>query len=504
MGDEAFFGIKLTKVQRAICRAIDGYPIELLWQRDPDVRNAFLNRQPIPGERPREILFAAGIRGGKSMIAAAMGLDRAITCDLSGFSEKEQEPIMPILSVKKKNAKAVFGHLVKLLTKTAYGEFLVGKPVDESVTVRNQYGIDVQIQVVAGGRAAASLASYWLTGAIFDECFKMTGRDESVVNLEDALVEVRERVIDDCQIMYLGSKWRADGPAWRMYHSFQEDAATAQRVVINATGPMLNPKLWNEKRVERLANSQDSNDRLVYQTSVLGQFIEGEEDLLSPHDIEACTRDAPQEYKPQPGVIYKAAMDPATRRNAWTLVIGCQFETGKLTVAVARQWVPTGKMRLVPEDVVADIAHLLAIYNIGVITTDQWCADFVQTLFRQHGVRIIESTPKGVDAFQELDAIRLAVQSRLIDLPPVPDVAKDLKRLVKRATAAGVRIFLPKTSDGRHCDFAPPLGCLVANPPPLLKEKLRETISEEERFIARLARVENGEWMDGLSESMSR
>jgi hypothetical protein len=59
--------------------------------------------------------------------------------------------------------------------------------------------------------------------------------------------------------------------------------------------------------------------------------------------------------------------------------------------------------------------------------------------------------------FTSLQARLLAGQ---VELPPDPTVLSDL-RAVKRRTrpgAAGVQIYLPKQSNGRHCDYAPSLA----------------------------------------------
>jgi hypothetical protein len=505
--DREYYGLKATKCQHAIARAVDGFAPGALWN-DPDVRSVFRGVKPVERAghqsaaeiRPFEILLAAGIRGFKSMLAAGLALDRAVNCDLSGWSEKEAEPILPVLSVRKENARAVFEHVRGLATHSPFREHLAGPPTADSIViVHPDTGTHIRIVVKAGSRAASSLASFWLVSAVFDECFKMTGREESVLNLEDAQVEVRERVIKGGQVIYIGSKWRPEGPAYRMF----EDSwgkPTRRRLVMNATGPMLNPSHWTPARCERLEESQDAQDKEIFVTSVLGQFLEADEQLLSVDEIQNVTRAAPVEQPPIPGVEYVAAMDPATRRNTWTLVIAGRWEPHRVGIAVAREWVPTGVLRLDPDEVLREIAEVCASYNIYRVFTDQWSLEGLQIVAGRFGMALIELPSQNADVTKERDAIRLHVQRKTIELPPCETLQRDLLRMRKKPLpTGGMRIILPETSDGRHCDFVPPLAQVLARSPRWNRDDTLDVRDDAEIHEERMRRGDGPEWLDELS-----
>ena len=510
LSDKKYFGLRVTPVQRAIAKAIDGFRVpESLWNH-PDVRATFGNERPNEFGRQqdrswelraKEVLLAAGIRGGKSMLAAGLGIDRALTCDLSWFTEKEAEPVLPILSVRKDNAQAVFRHLKNLVTHSPYRENLACPPTADTVTVVHpETGIHIRIMVKAGSRAASSLASFWLVSAVFDEAFKMTGRDESVISLEDARLEVMERIIDGGQVFYLGSKWRPEGPAYTMYNTYF-GKADRHVLVMNATAPMLNPRHWNKKRIARLEESRDAQAQENYICSVLGQFLEGEKDLLSLEEIQNVTRMAPVEVPYIEGCEYVAAMDPAARRNRWTLCIGGRWERGKIGVAVAREWVPGGNQRLDPDIVLGEIAEVCKKYNVYRVMTDQWSIEAMRTVAAKHGLTLVEMNSQGKTRFQEFDQVRLAVQRRTIELPPIDGLQRDLKRLKKKATAETVKIVLPETNDGRHCDFVPPLA-LILNHPPSEGEVLTGPVDDDaDRYAAELAAADGEGWLDNLASA---
>jgi len=62
-----------------------------------------------------------------------------------------------------------------------------------------------------------------------------------------------------------------------------------------------------------------------------------------------------------------------------------------------------------------------------------------------------------VEKTQKWLLLRTKLSEGEIELPPEPMLRSDLQRVKRRTTQATVQIVLPKTSDGRHCDFAPAL-----------------------------------------------
>lgn len=70
---ECFGVTKATPLQRAIARAIDGRPLEELWDLDV-VRRAFGNAKPPEGVTPAKIVIVASIWSGKTLFAAAKAI----------------------------------------------------------------------------------------------------------------------------------------------------------------------------------------------------------------------------------------------------------------------------------------------------------------------------------------------------------------------------------------------------------------------------------------------
>src|SRR6185312_5484944 len=91
----AAFGLTTaTPVQRAACRVADGLPLEELAE-DENVVRAFGGDAAIQalcrmrGVTPLELYIVAAVRTGKSLLAAALAVRAAVTCDLTGLGPGE-------------------------------------------------------------------------------------------------------------------------------------------------------------------------------------------------------------------------------------------------------------------------------------------------------------------------------------------------------------------------------------------------------------------------------
>jgi hypothetical protein len=451
--DPDHFGlVTASPLQRAVCRIADGLPLGEL-AANADVLAA-LGCDPsalAAGTRPLEMLLLAGIRAGKSLLAAALAVRASQTCDLSGLGPGDQARVS-VLSLRKDLADVVLSHICgNMLSKPRLRALLVGEPTADGVVVRHPSGREVEIKVVAGARAGATLVARWSAGAIFDEAPRMIGADDGVVNLDDARAAVMGRLLPGAQVFEIGSPWAPFGP---IYNMVQEHwgKPSASLVVLRATSPSMNPVWWTPARVAEL---REKNYQ-VYRTDVLGEFAEPESTLYPLAELERATRAEPTERPPEAGAAYSAAMDPATRSNAWTFVIAQRtWEPSRYVVALARQWKPRPGAPLSPAAVMADIAAVCRAYGVGEVRTDGWSSDAIADIARPLGLEVTDSRMTAAEKVDRYECVRTYLAQGELELPPVPEVRADLLSVRKAITQTGLAIKLPNTSDGRHADYAP-------------------------------------------------
>lgn len=467
--DAHAFGLTTaSNLQRAICRVADGRPLgELADSRV--VRRAFGDVRSLPEKRPREVAILSGIRTAKSLMSACAAFHMSQTCDVSSLGPGEV-PRVSVVSLQKDLADVVFGHLVgRALASPLLRPLILGEPSTDSIHFRHPTGRPIQVKVVAGSRAGATLVARWSAGCIFDEFPRMVGGDDAIVNWHDSRDAVLLRLLPGAQIWDIGSPWAPYGPAYELVTEHL-GKPTEALVVVRAPAPDMNPVWWTPERVEKAKEDPD-----VYRTDVLAEFSTAEEALFSAESVDRCTRKDRAHIPYKPGNTYYAAMDPATRGNGWTLAIATR-EAGHTIVVRADEWVGSRHEPLEPSAVLAEIAGILASYGLTSVDSDQWMGDALVTLGRQVGLNIVPWRLNERDRAERYLAIRTRMDSNELEIPPVSKMRTDLLHVRKRLTPGGMGIVLPMTSDGRHCDFAPTLMLVLSRllPEPVTPKTLNE------------------------------
>lgn len=494
--DPLAFGLTTASpVQRAVCRVADGVPLGEL-AHDADVRAAFGDVRALPKERPAEVAVLSGIRTAKSLIAACGAVHMTQTCDVSRLGPGEI-PRVSVVSLQKDLADVIFGHIVgRTQASPLLRPLMIGEPQADSVYFRHPTGRQVQIKVVAGARAGATLVARWSAGCIFDEFPRMVGGDEGVVNWDDSRDAVYARVLPGAQLWHIGSPWAPYGPAYELVTEHW-GKPSKRMVVVRAPAPVMNPVWWTAERIEAAKAEPD-----VYRTDVLAEFATAEEALFSAESVDRCTRKEPEHIPFKPGNTYYAAMDPATRGNGWTLAIATReaatdTKPARTVVVRTAEWMGSRDEPLDPGEVLAEAAGILAAYGLTSVDSDQVMGDALVTLARQVGLNVVQWRFQAEEKARKYLAIRTRLDSKELDLPPTKHLRTDLLHVRKKLTPGGISVVLPMTSDGRHCDWAPTLMLVLSRllPEPESPKTLDEdpeTRAARERVLARWGRKK--EW----------
>jgi hypothetical protein len=256
---------------------------------------------------------------------------------------------------------------------------------------------------------------------------------------------------------------------------------TESVVVIHGRGPLLNPVWWTPERIEKMRNSREGSVQRSYVTDVLGKFADSEDQLFSSSVVDAAMRKGPEVIAARPGHSYVAAIDPAMRGNAWTLVIvGCDgfSEAGEPSyyVAVSKQWRGTKVQPLRPDVVLREIARDLKGYGLNEVWSDGHQIDSLQVIAEQEGLRIAEAFATAEDNVQRVENIRLLLESERLQLSPDRMLRADLLRVRRKVNQKNTTMAMPVTADGRHCDFVPSLGLCLQFPPtaPMVAARQRD------------------------------
>ncbi|HKY41372.1 MAG TPA: hypothetical protein VJN18_35810 [Polyangiaceae bacterium] len=478
--EQGFQLVEATPLQRAICRMETGEPLEELAERD-DVREAIGGvhaLHDLPACAPSTSCLMAAVRTAKSQKAAAKAFRASQTCDLGKLKDGEIARYS-VLSIDKDKAQAVYEHLVgKIKASPLLSQVLLKEPAGESVFLMHPSGRPVEIKVMAGKRAGGSLVARWSIGATFDEAPRMNGSDMKV-NLPDALVALKARLLPGAQIDLIGSPW---APAGLIYDLFVDRFGRPgdDLVFMIAKGPDMNPSHFTPELCAKLLKE----DPMAHRTDVLALFADPPSSLLSSIDVELCSRKAPVDLEPN-NQEHVAAIDPANRKNAWTLTIVRPKPNGDPEVALTRQWIGSHAAPLMSSRVFEQIRPLLELYGIedNALYTDQANFDDKWELATDKGIQLIADPFSEAEWRGHAKHLEKLVSEHRLELPPNAAMRADILGIQKRLTARSWHIILPNTGDGRHGDYVPSLCLALKHLPAPRAVEETSTMDDAEKRI---------------------
>lgn len=448
-----------TPCQRAKCRILTGVALGAL-AHDPDVIAMVggvdrIAELPV-GAPPAEVHDLAAIRTAKSLTAAARVIHLSQTVDVSGLKVGDIVRI-GIVSIKLGNAKAVMSHVTQnVLARPILKELLIGEPNSERIVLRHPSGHPIEVVPLPLDRAGGAAVSTFLAGIICDEEPRMIGEDDGVKNWDHLRSAALGRILPGGQMLGIGSPWAALGPVYDLFTENFGKRQSRDLVVLRATGPMLNPVWWTPKRCADLQR----RDPTAYRTDVLGEFADPESGLFSSEEIGRATRES-LVLSARDDVRYFAAIDAAFRGNDFTLAVA-HAEGPRTVVDGVWSWSGTRADPLVPSYVLGEIAKITKPYRVTVLHGDSYQADTLRDLARGHGLELVEQSMAADHNVARYMHLKTLFQSeRAIEIPNEPVLVADLRAIRKRIVSNGIRIVLPHTSDGRHCDLAASLVLAV-------------------------------------------
>lgn len=452
-----FMDVPASPLQIAILRAASGEAFDDVL--DSEACERHFGCQEWRAVRPRRMVLICGVRGGKSTLLVAEAITSSLTADLAALKPHEV-PRFAIIGPTVDAAENTFKQLVGYIQGSkVLRTFMDGEATANTVTLRRPDGRRVEIVVVAAHRGGLSVRGRWLTGICLEECASF-GSEASgaAVNAEDILSAAETRLLPGCQAWLISSPFGPTGLLFDMYtRHFGRPGST---LVVHAPTRALNPS-FPQERIDEIRAENPDNAAREYDAT----WVDADSAFLAATLVDRAMRKAPMV---RPGRAFAAAMDPATRSNGWTLAVGWsdtppvkpvyfgeeqpEPESARVTIAGVWQWRGSKQAPLSPRATLREIAGTLRPFGVQTIYSDGWSLDALQDHARAVGLNLVQHTGDRDAPYVKL---RTLLANELIELPPDLVMRQDLLSIRQRATANGVKIFLPKTSDGRHADYAP-------------------------------------------------
>lgn len=422
----------------------------------------------------RQLTVRAGRRAGKSSTLSRLGVVEAL------YGEHKIPPgdtgVVAIISTRREEAaeriatvKAILDALgVKYVPWGEHGVKLVDRPV----------GFRVYTASIAGVSGFTGIFVF------ADEVAKWKDTDTGANPATEVLRSVRPTMLTqpNSRIILSSSpmgKWDAHFDAF-------EEGDTDLQVTAHAPSWIANPTV-SEADTHVLEPDHSTWER---EYAAIPQ-AEIAESLFTEAELDASTRGEPPCVPREDGVTYAAAIDPATRSNAWTFTIAAlRFVGGviKRSLVHAQEWRGSSAQPLSPKATLTEIKPVLESYGIDTLWTDQASGDALRDIAADLGITLIIEPWTQANKVTAYKNLQTWVRTDQLELAPVEHVKDDLLGVRRKYTRGGVIIDLLKTPDGRHSDYAPSIAIVASK---LVVDPVRERVitDDERELAAKIARA---------------
>jgi hypothetical protein len=388
----------------------------------------------------RQLVLRVGRRGGKSS-----SLVRAATCEAL-FGEHVITPgdvgIVGVVSVSRDEAAQRL-RLVKAILDVLSVRY---RPIEGGIELEQR---PIAFKVYAA-TVAAVVGGTWICG-ICDEVARWKDADTGANPATMVLASLRPTMATQPNAkLFLSSSplgtEDAHADAFKVGDTAWQEVAFAPTWLANPT--------ITEAETHALERDDEVWRREYAAVPIQGSVLS----IFSETLLSKATRKGPAVLEPESGRSYCAAMDPATRGNAWTLAIATEDSTedgsGITRIVYVREWRGRKSAPLDPDVTLAEIASELRAYGLSEVWSDQFAGDFVVSIAEKHDLTVQIEPATAASKVAMYEGMRQRFADGAIELPADDQLRSDLLGVNKLVQRNGLSIELTKTPDGRHCDLA--------------------------------------------------
>ena len=338
------------------------------------------NRTESPKDRCDELWLIIGRRGGKSFIAALLGVFLAIFQDFSEVITSGETLLLPIVAPTMKQARIIRKYCYAFLTENKLLNSYFIKMVGGEIHLKN----NVVIDILPANQFSTRGPSY--VAVILDEIafFSSEGAipDQEILRaLKPGLMTTGGPVIG------ISSPYSKRGVLYSVFqkHYSQNSPILVVQAASKTMNPTLSDKVLNKAREEDYEGSKSEID---------AEFRSDITSFLDPERISSCIGDY-VEIPYTPGKVYVAFCDSSGgRRDSYVVAIG-HSDRGRIIIDAIRIRKPSFN----PLEVTKQMAEFIKGYGLTKITGDFYAAQFLVEAWANCGIEYETSPVRSSDHF---------------------------------------------------------------------------------------------------------
>jgi hypothetical protein len=409
---------------RSFLAALFGLPLP----DDQELLRSATGLEEAPGEPAAEAYLVCGRRAGKSRILALVAVYLATFRDYRPFLAPGETASVLVIAADRRQAQVILGYCRALLNETPLLAPLVTGETAETITLARR----VEIRVATA--SYRTTRGYTLAAVLADEL--AFWRDETSANPDQAILEaVRPGLATTGgPLLCASSPHRKSGELWRAFrtHHGQPGDVLVWQAATRTMNPSV-PQAVIDRAYQRDAAAASAEFGAQFRDDLAGFVDRAVIEGLVERDVTVRS--------PQPGVEYRAFLDPSGgARDSFVLAIGhLEGEERVLDVVLER------RPPFSPEAVVAEMAETMRDYRVSTALGDRYAGQWPVEAFRRHGVIYEQAAEPKSQIYLGLLPMINSGRVRLLDVPALVGQLAGLER----RTARGGRDSVDHAPGGR-------------------------------------------------------
>lgn len=372
-----------------------------------------------PTQPVEEAWIIAGRRGGKSRMAALIGVYLSCFKDYSPYLSAGERIKIIVLAVDRAQAGVIFRYAVGFLDQVPMLRAMVERETADSVSFSNRVDLEVTTNNFRSVRGTTIGAAILDEAAFWRSEFSASPDIEVVNAIRPAMA-----TIPNALLIGIGSPYRRAGvmyDAWKRHYANNQSTT----LVIQASSQDLNPTI----RDQVIAKATEA-DAQAARSEWFAEFRSDLSAFLESELIDRCIDPNRRERAPVNGMGYQAFCDPSGgAHDAFTLAIGHQ-DKDRYVLDVCRGITPPFD----PSRVVKEFCEVLKAYRVSAVVGDRYAGQWVIEAFAQHGITYRHSERTKSELY--LEALPLFATG-VVDLLDVHPLVVELMQLERRTSRSG-------------------------------------------------------------------
>jgi hypothetical protein len=401
---------------RTICRGIYGLGMSA---RERTVYEELTGRRYPPAHPAKQAYVVAGRRGGKTTLASAIALHKAVERDYRPYLAPGATAVIPLIAPDRSQAEIAF----KTVRGMAAASDMLKHEIIRETTSSLEFSFGVEIRVATA--SARTIRGLTCPAAVLDElAFFNQGADATDADEEVVAALMPSLVtIPGSLLIGISSPYARHGLMWSRFERYWAQPDDDIQIY-RATTRQLNSNI-PQADIDAALEADPARAGAEW----LGQWRQDRDTYISREVVESCIEKGVQQRQLIPGLTYYGFCDAAGGAGEDSFVIAIAHNhngTAVLDLTVTR------KPPFSAESVVQEMSLWFKKWGIVNAHCDAFSGQVVADMFRKCGINMRTDSPPKRELFRGLLPHLTSGHVSLLDNPVLANQLIALERTVSR------------------------------------------------------------------------